>query len=140
MNKEDDKCHYQDKVLEFTKAFLCFENENAELPTDNNLRAVRIKLLKEEFEEYLDGEENNDLVEIADALGDMLYIIFGTAISYGLNLKPIFNEIHRSNMTKLDDNGKPIFREDGKVLKSKNYEPPNIHKVIMENLVKKGES
>lgn len=129
-------CDYQQKVKEFTKAFYCYCAEKTELPSDISLRDVRIKLLKEEFEEYLKGEDENDLVQIADALGDMLYIIFGTAIAYGLNLKPIFEEIHNSNMTKLDDNGKPIFREDGKVLKSKNYRPPNIAKIIMQQIVK----
>lgn len=133
MNKEN-LCHYQEKVLEFSKTFLCAIGTKPELPVDEQLREVRIKLLKEEFEEYLDGENLDDIVQIADALSDMLYIIFGTAIAYGLNLKELFDEVHRSNMTKLDDDGKPIFREDGKVLKSKNYESPKIREMIEKKL------
>lgn len=119
----------QQKVKEFQKAFNSNIGITSALP-DSSERELRIKLLKEEFEEYIDGENNNDLVEIADALGDMLYIIYGTAVSYGIPLEEIFDEIHRSNMSKLGEDGNPIFREDGKVLKSSNYSPPNIKEIL----------
>ncbi len=93
---------------------------------------LRFNLLKEENEEYLEACKNGDLVEIADALGDLLYITFGTILRHGLQYKieEVFDEIHRSNMSKLDENGKPIFREDGKVMKSENYFRPDIKKIL----------
>lgn len=118
----------QEKVKDFQIAFNSNVSDVSKLPNDKE-RQLRIKLLKEEFDEYIDGEENNDIVEIADALGDMMYIILGTAVSYGLPLEEIFNEIHNSNMSKLE-NGKPIFREDGKVLKGSNYFKPDIKKYL----------
>ena len=88
--------------------------------------------MKEENDEYLDACEKGDMVEIADALGDMMYILCGTILSHGLQSKieEIFEEIQRSNMSKLDENGKPIYREDGKILKSKKYFKPNISKIL----------
>ncbi|MFM8596376.1 MAG: hypothetical protein ACKOBN_04705, partial [Flavobacteriales bacterium] len=89
-------------------------------------------LMKEENEEYLEAAKNGDLVEIADALGDQLYILCGTILRHGLQdmIEPIFQEIQRSNMSKLDENGKPIYREDGKVLKSALYFKPDISKIL----------
>lgn len=94
---------------------------------------LRYNLIKEENDEYLEACKNNDIVEIADALGDQLYILCGTILKHGLQhkIEDVFNEIHRSNMSKLDGNGDPIFREDGKILKSNRYFKPNI-KVILE--------
>ncbi|HLG01998.1 MAG TPA: nucleoside triphosphate pyrophosphohydrolase family protein [Bacteroidia bacterium] len=94
---------------------------------------LRHNLLKEENEEYLDACRKGDIVEIADALGDLLYITFGTILRHGLQhrIEEVFDEIHRSNMSKLDENGNPLFREDGKVLKSALYFRPNI-KAILE--------
>ncbi|HVA99025.1 MAG TPA: nucleoside triphosphate pyrophosphohydrolase family protein [Bacteroidia bacterium] len=93
---------------------------------------LRHRLLQEENEEYLEACKNGDLVEIADALGDQLYIVFGTILKHGLQDKmdEIFEEIHRSNMSKLDEKGQPIFREDGKIMKGNNYFKPNIKKVL----------
>ena len=93
---------------------------------------LRYNLIKEENEEYLDACKNNDIVEIADALGDQLYILFGTILKHGLQYKieEVYDEIHRSNMSKLDENGLPIFREDGKILKSNNYFRPDIKKIL----------
>ena len=93
---------------------------------------LRYNLMKEENEEYLEAVKNGDLVEIADALGDMLYILCGTINAHGLQEKiaPIFEEIQRSNMSKLDANGKPIYREDGKVLKSELYFRPDIASIL----------
>lgn len=93
---------------------------------------LRFNLMKEENEEYLEAASKNDLVEIADALGDQLYILCGTILRHGLQhkIEEVFNEIQRSNMSKLDENGKPIYREDGKVLKSDLYFRPDIQKIL----------
>lgn len=93
---------------------------------------LRYKLMREENEEYLEAAEKGDLVEIADALGDQLYILCGTILRHGLQhkIEEVFAEIQRSNMSKLDENGKPIYREDGKVLKSNLYFKPNIQEVL----------
>jgi len=102
----------------------------AKLTNDDLL--LRFNLMKEENEEYLEAAKEGDLVEIADALGDMLYILCGTILKHGLQDKiaDLFQEIQRSNMSKLDENGQPIYREDGKVLKSNLYFKPNIKKIL----------
>jgi predicted HAD superfamily Cof-like phosphohydrolase len=93
---------------------------------------LRHRLAEEENNEYLQACNSDDLVGIADALGDQLYIIYGTILKHGLQdrIEEVFAEIHRSNMSKLDENGKPILREDGKILKGKNYFKPNILKIL----------
>ena len=86
--------------------------------------------MSEENEEYLDASNNNDIIEVADALGDMLYILCGTIIEHGLQdiIEPVFDEIQKSNMSKLGEDGNPIFREDGKVMKGPNYFKPDFKK------------
>ena len=98
----------------------------------NDLIDLRFKLMAEENEEYLEAAKNGDLVEVADALGDMMYILCGTILSHGMQhkIEDVFEEIQRSNMSKLGEDGKPIYREDGKVLKGPNYFRPNIAKII----------
>jgi predicted HAD superfamily Cof-like phosphohydrolase len=93
---------------------------------------LRYNLIKEENEEYLDACKNGDIVEIADALGDQLYILFGTILKHGLQhkIEEVYDEIHRSNMSKLDAEGNPIFREDGKILKSEKYFRPDIKSIL----------
>ncbi|MEZ4738119.1 MAG: nucleoside triphosphate pyrophosphohydrolase family protein [Flavobacteriales bacterium] len=93
---------------------------------------LRYKLIREENEEYLDAAMRGDLVEVADALGDILYILCGTMLKHGLQDKmdEVFREIQRSNMSKLDANGKPIYREDGKVMKSELYFKPDIARIL----------
>ena len=93
---------------------------------------LRFNLMKEENEEYLEAVENNDIVEIADALGDMLYILCGTILEHGLQhkIEEVFDEIQRSNMSKLGEDGKPIYREDGKVMKGPNYFKPNFSAIL----------
>ncbi len=93
---------------------------------------LRFNLMAEENEEYLEAARNGDLVEVADALGDMLYILCGTILEHGMQYKieEVFNEIQRSNMSKLDSNGQPIYREDGKVMKGPNYFKPNIESIL----------
>lgn len=102
----------------------------------NELIDLRFKLMAEENEEYLEAAKNGDLVEVADALGDMMYILCGTILSHGMQhkIEEVFEEIQRSNMSKLGEDGKPIYREDGKVLKGPNYFKPNIAKIIEEQV------
>lgn len=96
---------------------------------------LRYKLMREENEEYLEAAQNGDLVEVADALGDQLYILCGTILRHGLQHKiaEVFEEIQRSNMSKLDKDGNPIYREDGKVMKSDLYFKPDIHTILSDN-------
>lgn len=93
---------------------------------------LRFNLMAEENEEYLEAAKNDDLIEVADALGDMLYILCGTILEHGMQYKieEVFEEIQRSNMSKLGGNGKPIYREDGKVMKGPNYFKPNIENIL----------
>jgi len=119
-------------VSEFHEAFgLGMKTSpTANLGTAKN--TLRFNLMKEENEEYLEAAEQGDLVEVADALGDMLYILCGTIIEHGMQdkIEAVFKEIQRSNMSKLGEDGKPIYREDGKVLKGPNYFKPDIAKVL----------
>ena len=106
------------------------EEMKADLGTQKN--KLRFELMKEENEEYLEAVQNNDIVEIADALGDMLYILCGTILEHGLQhkIEAVFDEIQRSNMSKLGEDGKPIYREDGKVMKGPNYFKPNFEAIL----------
>lgn len=98
--------------------------------------SLRYKLMREENEEYLEAAQKGDIVEVADALGDMLYILCGTINAHGLQqaMAEVFREIQRSNMSKLDANGRPIYREDGKVMKSELYFKPDIRAIIERHL------
>ena len=125
----------KDKILavkEFHKAFKLdyLDKPKADLGTNKN--KLRFNLMKEENEEYFEAANNNDMVEVADALGDMLYILCGTIIEHGMQHKidEIFSEIQNSNMSKLGADGNPIYRDDGKVLKGPNYFKPNIKGVL----------
>ncbi|WP_029038027.1 pyrophosphohydrolase domain-containing protein [Salinimicrobium xinjiangense] len=93
---------------------------------------LRYELMKEENEEYLEAAGKGDVVEVADALGDMLYILCGTIIEHGMQYKieEVFDEIQRSNMSKLGEDGKPVYRGDGKVLKGPNYSRPSLEKIL----------
>jgi predicted HAD superfamily Cof-like phosphohydrolase len=130
-------------VLEFHRAYGIQEqyvNPNVAFAKRDGL--VRYKLMREENEEYLDAHQAMDMVEIADAIGDMLYILCGTIITHGLqdHIEEIFMEIHRSNMTKLGEDGKPVRREDGKVLKGPHYQAPNLKRFFeLYGLEKKGQ-
>ncbi len=119
-------------VAEFHDAFGIenFESPNANLTPDQV--QLRYDLMREENEEYLEAALKQDIVEIADALGDQLYILCGTLLRHGLQHKivEVFEEIQRSNMSKLGADGKPIYRADGKVLKGENYFRPNIQAVL----------
>ena len=120
--------HEISSVETFHKAFHLTVNEQPTADLGDQIHLLRFNLMKEENEEYLEATKNGDLVEIADALGDMLYILCGTIVSHGLQdkMQSVFNEIQQSNMSKLGEDGKPIYREDGKVLKGPNYFKPNL--------------
>ena len=119
-------------VQTFHEAFGLGMKDSPTANLDAHKNLLRYKLMREENEEYLDAANNKDLVEVADALGDMLYILCGTIIEHGMQhkIEEVFNEIQKSNMSKLGADGKPIFREDGKVLKGPNYFKPNIKNIL----------
>ena len=120
------------KVKIFHEVFKIGNRENPTADVGENEYTLRYNLIKEENEEYLEACKKGDLVEIADALGDQLYILFGTILRHGLQYKidEVFAEIQRSNMSKLNENGEPIFREDGKILKSSLYFKPDIKSIL----------
>lgn len=129
------------KLQEIIAAVETFHNafgiENNDAPTvqlTSDQLELRHRLMQEENDEYLEAAKNGDIVEVADALGDQLYILCGTILKHGLQhkIEEVFQEIQRSNMSKLDANGKPIYREDGKVMKSELYFRPDI-KAILED-------
>ncbi len=123
-----------DKVKEFHDAFGISNNYQPVGALNEKEYRLRHRLMHEENEEYLQASERSDIIEIADALGDKLYILCGTILKHGLQDKitDIFMEIHNSNMSKLDENGKPIYREDGKIMKSERYFRPNISKFFKD--------
>ena len=119
-------------VKEFHTAFGLGVSQEMKACLGEQKNSLRFNLMKEENEEYWEAVQNNDLVEIADALGDMLYILCGTILEHGLQhkIEAVFDEIQRSNMSKLDEDGKPIYREDGKVMKGPNYFKPNFEDIL----------
>jgi predicted HAD superfamily Cof-like phosphohydrolase len=122
-------------VRDFHQAFGQRIGEYPSIPEDVNERELRMSLLEEEVNEYFDAEEKADIVEIADALADIIYIACGTAVSYGIPLDEVFKEVHNSNMSKLVD-GKVIRREDGKVQKPEGWKPPDIKSVLEKSHLK----
>lgn len=121
-----------DHVRKFHDAFGIGNAERPGIELSEEEMKLRFDLMKEENEEYLEAARNGDLVEVADALGDMLYILCGTILKHGLEgkISEVFEEIQKSNMSKLDKNGEPIYRADGKVLKSELYFKPNIAAIL----------
>jgi len=119
-------------VKTFHEAFGITNRKKPIAFTNKNEIQLRFDLMDEENKEYLEAALNNDLVEVADALGDMLYILCGTMLSHGMQdkIEDVFNEIQRSNMSKLGADGKPIYREDGKVMKGPNYFKPKIKEIL----------
>ena len=119
------------KVEEFHNAF---KEPNADRPCleERDIFQLRFKLMAEENEEYLEACWKEDVVGIADALGDQLYILCGTILKHGMQhkIEEVFSEIHRSNMSKLGKDGKPVFRDDGKILKGPNYFKPDLKPII----------
>jgi len=121
-----------EQVKEFADTFNIEYSNDMNANIDESIIDLRFRLMQEENLEYLEAAKNKDIVEIADALGDILYILCGTILAHGLQHKivEVFNEIQRSNMSKLDVNGKPVFREDGKILKGPNYFHPKIKEIL----------
>ena len=119
-------------VEKFHKAFSIENNYNTTVDLNSDDIMLRYNLMREENEEYLEAAKDGDMIEVADALGDQLYILCGTILKHGMQDKivEVFEEIQRSNMSKLDANGNPIYREDGKVLKSELYFKPDIQKIL----------
>jgi len=119
-------------VKEFHTAFEIGHSDAPIASLGESKNRLRYNLMKEENEEYLEAVQNDDIVEIADALGDMMYILCGTIIEHGLQhkIEAVFDEIQRSNMSKLGEDGKPIYREDGKVMKGPNYFKPDFSKLL----------
>jgi len=116
-------------VGEFMTAFGQECKLNAEMP-DVNTQALRYDLIKEELQEFWEATCKNDLVGVADALTDLLYVVYGAGHAYGINLDTCFREVHASNMSKLGADGKPIYREDGKVLKGPNFFEPELEEIV----------
>jgi len=117
------------KVSIFMKAMGQEQPEKSGFP-DDRTTDLRLNLIDEEFKELKDAVEAKDIVEVADALTDLLYVIYGAGHAFGINLDLAFNLVHASNMSKLDEEGNPIYREDGKVLKGPNYFPPKIKRAL----------
>ena len=119
-------------VHEFHTAFKLNIQDTPTVTIPEDRKQLRFELMKEENEEYLEASKNNDLVEVADALGDMLYILCGTIIEHGMQdkIEEVFHEIQRSNMSKLGEDGKPIYNESGKVMKGPKYFKPNLTKFV----------
>ena len=101
----------------------------SEFPNEKIIK-LRIALIQEELDELKEAIKNNDIIEVADALTDILYVTYGTGHSFGIDLDKCFSEVQKSNMSKLDKDGKPIFNEKGKVMKGPNYFQPNLKKFL----------
>lgn len=121
-------------VALFHKTFGLGMHEQPKAAIGQERIQLRYDLLQEENQEYLQAAQNNDLIEVADALGDMLYILCGTILEHGMQhkIEEVFDEIQRSNMSKLGPDGKPIYRQDGKVLKGPHYFKPDFTKILQD--------
>ena len=117
------------KVKTFMNTYGQEIRDNASFP-DKKIVQLRINLIQEELNELKDAINNNDIIEVADALTDILYVTYGAGHSFGINLDKCFNEVQDSNMSKLDENKQPIYNDSGKVMKGPNYFPPNLKKII----------
>ena len=118
-----------DKVRLFMEAFGQEVKLKPEFP-DAETRKMRLDLIEEELEELKDACFNKDMVEVADALADLLYVVYGAGHAFGIDLDDSFREVHVSNMSKLGEDGKPIYREDGKVMKGPKFKPPALQEVL----------
>ena len=118
-----------EKVKTFMTTYGQEVKESASFP-DENIIKLRLQLIKEELEELEQALNDKNLLEVADALTDILYVTYGAGHSFGINLDACFEEVQRSNMSKLDEDGKPIFNEYGKVMKGPNFSKPNLKQFI----------
>ena len=117
------------KVKKFLDTYGQEVKSKAEFPNKNIVK-LRLNLIKEELEELQEAIKQEDLLEVADALTDILYVTYGAGHAFGIDLDNCFDEVQKSNMSKLDEDGKPIYRDDGKVLKGPNYRPPNLKEIM----------
>ena len=117
------------KVGTFMKTFGQEVKTKPSFSTDK-INKLRLDLIKEELTELTEAMNNKDLIEVADALTDILYVTYGAGHAFGINLDKCFEEVQNSNMSKLDENGKPIYNEYGKVMKGPNYFKPNLQKFV----------
>ena len=117
-------------VADFHRAFNLPMRQSPSADMDKSLAKLRVALLQEEVGEFITASEKGDLVAIADALADIAYVVYGTALTYGIDLDSALREVHRSNMSKLGNDGKPLIRDDSKVLKSERYFPPDMASVL----------
>jgi predicted HAD superfamily Cof-like phosphohydrolase len=117
------------KVKTFMKTF-GQEVKNEPSFSTNKINSLRYELIKEELDELKTAMENKDLLEVADALTDILYVTYGAGHAFGIDLDKCFEEVQNSNMSKLDENGKPIYNESGKVMKGPKYFKPNLSKFV----------
>ena len=118
-----------EKVKTFMKTYGQEVKESASFP-DENIIKLRLKLIKEELDEFEQALSDKNLLEVADALTDILYVTYGAGHSFGINLDACFDEVQRSNMSKLNEDGKPIYNEYGKVMKGPNFSKPNLKQFI----------
>ena len=118
-----------EKVKEFMDMFGQEIKNNAKFPNEKIID-LRKKLIEEEFQELKDAIKDKDIIEVADALTDILVVTYGAGAAFGIDLDKCFEEVHRSNMSKLSKEGKPIYNEFGKVMKGPNYSPPDLKKFI----------
>lgn len=117
------------KVKAFMNTYGQDIKEKASFPEDSIVQ-LRVDLIEEELNELKEAIKNNDIVEVADALTDILYVTYGAGHSFGVNLDKCFDEVQRSNMSKLGEDGNPIYNDSGKVMKGPNYSAPNLKKII----------
>jgi predicted HAD superfamily Cof-like phosphohydrolase len=117
------------KVGIFMKTF-GQEIKNKPSFSSEKINKLRIDLIKEELDELTEAMKNKDLLEVADALTDILYVVYGAGHAFGINLDKCFEEVQNSNMSKLDENGKPIYNDSGKVMKGPNYFKPDLSKFV----------
>ena len=118
-----------EKVKEFMTTFGQEVKNKAEFPNEKIVE-LRKKLIDEEFNELKEAINENNLIEVADALTDILVVTYGAGVAFGIDLDKCFKEVHRSNMSKLSEDGKPIYNEFGKVMKGPNYFKPNLKQFL----------
>jgi predicted HAD superfamily Cof-like phosphohydrolase len=121
-----------DDLVEFHRVFGAHIEDAPTVDLPGEVIALRVSLIQEELNEYREAAESHDLVAVADALSDLMYVVLGTYVSHGLQdvAEALFHEVHRSNMSKLDEHGNVIHRADGKVLKSTGWSPPDLAKIL----------
>jgi predicted HAD superfamily Cof-like phosphohydrolase len=117
-------------LREYHRVFGLPATEHPTLDVPSDVREIRCALIDEEGAEFRTAVEAGDVVGVADAIGDLLYVVYGAAVTFGIPADEIFDEVHRSNMTKLGEDGRPLVRADGKVLKGPDFRPPDLLPIL----------